>query len=113
MTTYHVYANAAEGYYEADDEQGARDAFAMDAGYQSEADMVEQLEQPSEIVVGAAEPAKAAEIARAICAGYQPADLGFAVEDTGGMTTAGSAVILSCRRAPAGCGGPSWPRRSR
>ena len=24
MTTYHVYANAAEGYYEAEDEQGAR-----------------------------------------------------------------------------------------
>lgn len=54
MTTYHVYANASEGYFEADDEQSARDAFARDAGYQSEADMERQLEQPSEIV---AEPA--------------------------------------------------------
>jgi hypothetical protein len=38
------------GIYEAADEQGARDACARDAGYQSEADMVEQIEQPSEMV---------------------------------------------------------------
>lgn len=54
MTTYYVHANAAEGHYEADDRQGARDAFAADAGYRDEADMAEQIEQPSEIV---AEPA--------------------------------------------------------
>jgi hypothetical protein len=56
MTVYHVYANASEGYYEAGDLQGARDAFAQDAGYRDEADMERQLEEPSEI---RAEPADA------------------------------------------------------
>lgn len=38
------------GVYAADDAQGARDACAVDAGYKSEADMVAQLDQPSELV---------------------------------------------------------------
>jgi len=49
MNVYKVWANAAEGVYEAETEQDARDAFARDAGYKSERDMVEQLEQESEI----------------------------------------------------------------
>ena len=48
---FHVYANAADfGIIEADDEQQARDFAAQMAGYRSEADMAERLEQPSEIV---------------------------------------------------------------
>lgn len=51
MAKYSVSANGVEfGVYEADDAQGARDACAVDAGYKSEADMVEQLEQASELV---------------------------------------------------------------
>lgn len=49
MTTYYVCANDAHGFYEASNEQAARDAFAADAGYRDEADMVAQLEHPSEI----------------------------------------------------------------
>jgi hypothetical protein len=46
-----VSANGIEfGQYEADDEQGARDSCARDAGYESEAHMVETLEQPSELM---------------------------------------------------------------
>ena len=37
------------GVYEADDEQGARDACAVDAGYKNEADMIARLGQPSEL----------------------------------------------------------------
>jgi len=45
-----VWANdGVFGPYEADDEQGARDACARDAGYDSEAQMVETLEQQSEL----------------------------------------------------------------
>ena len=48
---FNVYANAAEfGIIEANSEQEARDKAAQMAGYKSEADMVTQLEQPSEIV---------------------------------------------------------------
>jgi hypothetical protein len=51
MTRYHVYANACDfGLVEATNEQHARDLAAQMAGYQSEAQMVETLEQPSEIV---------------------------------------------------------------
>ncbi len=51
MTKYHVYANACDfGDIEAADAQHARDLAAQMAGYQSEAQMVETLEQPSEIV---------------------------------------------------------------
>lgn len=51
MTKFIVSANGAEfGIYEADDEQAARDLCAQDAGYKSEADMVSQLEQPSDLV---------------------------------------------------------------
>lgn len=49
MKTFHVWAGAAEGTYEAEDEQGARDAFARDAGYDDEDGMVLWLGQPSEI----------------------------------------------------------------
>ena len=38
------------GIYLAADAQAARDACAIDAGYRSEADMVEQAEQPSGLV---------------------------------------------------------------
>ena len=51
MTAYNVYANACEfGLIEADTEQEARDVAAQMAGYESEAQMVETLEQPSEIM---------------------------------------------------------------
>ena len=51
MTTYNVYANACEfGLIEADTEQEARDKAAQMAGYESEAQMVETLGQPSEIM---------------------------------------------------------------
>lgn len=47
---FEVSANGCVfGIYEAADEQGARDACAVDAGYKSEADMIAQLEQPSEL----------------------------------------------------------------
>ena len=42
------------GVYVADDEQAARDACAVDAGYRDEADMVDQLNQPSDLVAHAA-----------------------------------------------------------
>jgi hypothetical protein len=38
------------GIYLAADAQAARDACAIDAGYRSEAEMVEQIDQPSELV---------------------------------------------------------------
>ena len=38
------------GTYVATDEQGARDAAAVDAGYRCEADMVDQLARPSELI---------------------------------------------------------------
>jgi hypothetical protein len=48
---FQVEANGTVfGIYEADDEQAARDACAVDAGYKSEDDMVRQLGQPSELV---------------------------------------------------------------
>jgi hypothetical protein len=51
MTKYQVSANGhVFGTYEADSEQAARDLCAQDAGYKDEADMVAQLEQPSELV---------------------------------------------------------------
>ena len=54
MTTFNVYANACEfGLIDAATEQEARDLAAQMAGYESEADMVERLGQPSEIVAEA------------------------------------------------------------
>ena len=51
MSTYAVYANAADfGLIEASDAQEARDIAARMAGYESESQMAETLEQPSEIV---------------------------------------------------------------
>lgn len=51
MTKFNVYANDCEfGMIEAATQQEARDAAAQMAGYESEADMVERLGQPSEIV---------------------------------------------------------------
>lgn len=50
MAKFNVSANGTTfGTYEGDTEQAARDACAVDAGYKSEADMVEQLESPSEL----------------------------------------------------------------
>ena len=50
MANYIVSANGTEfGVYEADSEQAARDLCAQDAGYASEADMVERLGQESEL----------------------------------------------------------------
>jgi hypothetical protein len=47
-----VYTNACDfGLIEATDEQHARDLAAQMVGYQSEADMIEQLRKPSGIVV--------------------------------------------------------------
>lgn len=48
---YQVEANGhVYGIYEADTAQAARDLCAIDAGYKSEADMVPQLERPSELI---------------------------------------------------------------
>ena len=48
---YQVEANGhVYGIYEADTAQAARDLCAVDAGYKSEADMVDQLEQASELI---------------------------------------------------------------
>jgi hypothetical protein len=48
---YQVQANGRVfGTYLATDEQEARDLCAIDAGYQSESDMQDQLEQVSELV---------------------------------------------------------------
>lgn len=48
---YQVEANGTVfGEYEASSEQEARDLCAQDAGYKSEAEMVERLNQPSELV---------------------------------------------------------------
>jgi hypothetical protein len=50
MSNYHVSANGTVfGTYEAATEQEARDLCAQDAGYKSEADMVKQIEQPSDL----------------------------------------------------------------
>ena len=47
---FEVFANDLSlGIYEAETEQDARDACARDAGYESEANMVERLEQPSQL----------------------------------------------------------------
>ena len=51
MNKFRVYANACDfGTIEARTEQEARDLAAQMAGYESEAQMVETLAQPSEIV---------------------------------------------------------------
>lgn len=51
MTTFDVYANECEfGLIEAETAQDARDIAARTAGYESEADMEEQLGHASEIV---------------------------------------------------------------
>lgn len=51
MAQYIVHANGTVfGTYEAGSDQAARDLCAQDAGYKSEAEMVERLEQPSELV---------------------------------------------------------------
>lgn len=47
---FHVYANAADfGVIEAGSAHEARDIAARMAGYESEADMEDQIGQPSEI----------------------------------------------------------------
>lgn len=56
MSRYQVYANdAVFGIFEAASEQEARDLCAVDAGYKSEADMVDQLERPSELIAALVE----------------------------------------------------------
>jgi hypothetical protein len=52
MNRYQVLARNGRsfGIYLAADEQGARDACAQGAGYDSEADMIAQIDQPSELV---------------------------------------------------------------
>lgn len=51
MSKYQVSANGhIFGTYEASSEQEARDLCAQDAGYKSEADMADRLEQPSQLV---------------------------------------------------------------
>lgn len=49
MNVYEVTANAATSIIIAESAADARDLFAVDAGYQSELDMVERLGQSSEI----------------------------------------------------------------
>lgn len=54
---YTVWANSAVfGPYESDDEQGARDACARDAGYKSERDMEIQIGEPSDLQVKVYDP---------------------------------------------------------
>lgn len=56
MTKFQVSANGhVFGEYEASTELAARDLCAQDAGYKNEADMVDQLGQPSELVAERAE----------------------------------------------------------
>lgn len=56
MSKFQISANGQVfGIFEAATEQEARDLCAQDAGYKSEADMVAQLERPSELVAEAAE----------------------------------------------------------
>ena len=51
MAQFQVSSNGTEfGIYEADTEQAARDACAVDAGYKREDQMVETLESPSELL---------------------------------------------------------------
>ncbi|MBO3706661.1 MAG: hypothetical protein J5X21_09665 [Candidatus Accumulibacter sp.] len=51
MTTFRVFANACDfGLIDADNAQEARDLAAQMAGYDSEADLVERLGEPSEII---------------------------------------------------------------
>jgi len=51
MKTYQVHANGMLcGLYSANSEQEARDLAAIDAGYDSEADMESQIEKASELV---------------------------------------------------------------
>lgn len=48
---YRVSANGHDfGVYCAESEQGARDACAQDAGYESESEMVSRLERPSDLI---------------------------------------------------------------
>lgn len=50
MDQYRVFANGTDfGIYSAEDEQGARDACARDAGYASEIDMMRRLDAPSDL----------------------------------------------------------------
>lgn len=50
MSKYEISANGTVfGIYEAETEQQARDLCAQDAGYDSESEMIERLEQPSEL----------------------------------------------------------------
>jgi hypothetical protein len=50
MAQFQVSANGSDfGIYEADTEQAARDACAVDAGYDSEADMSAKLDANSEL----------------------------------------------------------------
>ncbi len=54
ITKYQVSANGTIfGTYEAETEQQARDLCAQDAGYASEADMVERLGQESDLIAEA------------------------------------------------------------
>ena len=56
-TEFEVSANGQVfGTYEAADDQNARDLCAQDAGYKSEAEMVAQLECPSELVATEVSP---------------------------------------------------------
>lgn len=49
--TFHVFANDCDfGFINATDEQEAKDKAAQMAGYKSEADLVEKLNAPSELV---------------------------------------------------------------
>lgn len=50
MAQFQVSANGTDfGLYEADTEQAARDACALDAGYDSESDMASKLDAKSEL----------------------------------------------------------------
>ena len=53
---YQISANGVVfGIYDAESEQEARDLCCIDAGYLSEKDMVDRLEQPSDLVAETAD----------------------------------------------------------
>ena len=88
---YEVTANAAVSIIIAETDADARDLFAVDAGYQSEFDMVEQLGNPSEIV--ARELATATEIMEAMENAGIDGDQDWVHESTAYSVIGGSVIV--------------------
>jgi hypothetical protein len=89
---YEVIANAAASIIIAETDADARDLFAIDAGYQSESDMTDRLEHPSEIV--ARELTTATEIMAAMENAGIDGDQDWGQESTA-ISVIGGTVIVS------------------